>query len=154
MQWAKSRSLISSDLQWWNLGLRCAFNNLQFIVINMAMMRMMVMMTMNEERVKAVRRLQQTDIDRCRPTECYSYTTPTLTIDRCKTIWFQLVQTAKLDTQIVLYKKYISNSIWKTVQVETNCVILNAYPLRKHQKKKISANPNRVLLLHNSNAYD
>ena len=48
MQWAKSRSLISSDLQWWNLGLRCAFNNLQFIVINMAMMRMMMvtMMTM------------------------------------------------------------------------------------------------------------
>ena len=50
---------------------------------SMAMMRMMVMMTMNEERVKAVRRLQQTDIDRCRPTECYSYTTPTLTIDGC-----------------------------------------------------------------------
>ena len=46
MQWAKSRSLISPDLQWWNLGLRCAFNNLQFIVINMAMMRMMVMMVM------------------------------------------------------------------------------------------------------------
>ena len=46
MQWAKSRSLISSDLQWWNLGLRCAFNNLQFIVINMAMMVMMVMMVM------------------------------------------------------------------------------------------------------------
>ena len=86
---------------------------------SMAMMRMMVMMTMNEERVKAVRRLQQTDIDRCRPTECYSYTTPTLTIDGCNTIWFQHVQTALMCRQIQsifctyqtydLYYKYFSS---------------------------------------------